>query len=132
MYNHLLGPSGGSTPGGASGTIQYNNGGVLGGITGSSWDGAGSFVVDTGTVTTNKPINFKQTWNNAATVFTGFQLDVTNTALSLASRLFDFKLGSTSILFYRITDSFITANTSLSVVGNITFVDAGYVQTNTR
>jgi hypothetical protein len=32
-------PAGGSDPGGAAAELQYNNAGVLGGVTGSTWDG---------------------------------------------------------------------------------------------
>lgn len=37
-----------------------------------------------------------QTWNNAATVFTGVLFDVTNTASNIASKLFDFQVGGVS------------------------------------
>ena len=54
------------------------------------------------TVTTSNPVlNLSQTWNNAATTFTGIKLNVTNTASSAASLLMDLQLGGASLLNVR-------------------------------
>jgi hypothetical protein len=42
-----------------------------------------------GTITTSQPLTLTQTWNNAATTFTGLQVNVTDTASNAASLLMD-------------------------------------------
>ena len=51
-----------------------------------------------GSVTVNSPMLITQTWNNAATTFTGLQLNVTNTASGASSLLADFQVGGSSKL----------------------------------
>ena len=70
----------GSTPGGSDGTVQYNEGGVL--------KGNSDFTVD-------------PDWNDAATVFTGLKLNVTDTASAASSSLLDLQKGGTSM--FRVT-----------------------------
>ena len=65
----------GSTPGGTDGTIQYNDGGVL--------EGNSDFTVD-------------PDWNDAATVFTGLKLNVTDTASAAGSKLLDLQANGTN------------------------------------
>jgi len=60
---------------GANGTIQYNDAGTL--------KGNSDFVVD-------------PDWNDAATVFTGLKLNVTDTASAAGSKLLDLQVGGTS------------------------------------
>lgn len=49
--------------------------------------------VPLGTVTTSKPLEVTQTWNNAAVTFTGLKFDATDTASAAASKLFDLQVG---------------------------------------
>jgi hypothetical protein len=59
----------------------------------------GSLSITGGTVTANNPVlSATQTWNNAAVTFTGWQLDVTDTASNAASLLMDLRVGGVSAL----------------------------------
>ena len=69
----------GSTPGGTDGAVQYNEGGVL--------KGNSDFTVD-------------PDWNDAATVFTGLKLNVTDTASAAGSKLLDLQVNGTSKVRY--------------------------------
>lgn len=68
------------------------------GISVSVAGGSGSALsLSGGTVTANAPlISGTQTWNNGAVAFTGFFLNVTNTASTAASKLIDLQVGGTS------------------------------------
>ena len=53
--------------------------------------------VRTGTITSNVSIlNLTSTWNNAAVTFNSFTLNITNTASTVSSTLFDWQVGGTS------------------------------------
>jgi len=80
---------------GANGTIQYNDAGTNAGDSGLLYDAtSGSLSVGGKTVTTDAPvINLSQTWNNAATTFTGLKLNVTDTASLADSNLLDLQVG---------------------------------------
>jgi len=90
---------GGGTPGGSDTQVQFNDGGSFAGDSGLTYDdAAGALTVGGKTVTTDAPIiNLSQTWNNAATTFTGLKLNVTNTASAAASNLLDLQAGGTSL-----------------------------------
>jgi len=92
---------GGGTPGGSDTQVQFNDGGSFAGDSGLTYDdAAGALTVGGKTVTTDAPIiNLSQTWNNAATTFTGLKLNVTNTASAGDSKLLDLQSGGTSKLF---------------------------------
>ena len=49
-----------------------------------------------GTVSENTPLNITQTWNASGTAFTGFRLNVTDTASAAASLLMDLQVGGAS------------------------------------
>jgi hypothetical protein len=58
---------------------------------------AAPVVLGSGTLTASAPIlDLTQTWNNAAVTFTGFKLNVTDTASAAASLLMDIQLAGTS------------------------------------
>lgn len=82
---------GGGTPGGSDTQIQFNDGGSFGGDSGFTFNKTTKAVTLGGaTVTTSAPVlDLAQTWNNAATTFTGLKLNVTNTASNAASMLID-------------------------------------------
>lgn len=86
----------GATPGGSSGSIQYNNAGALGGF--GSWDGS-AFSVDSGTLTATHPFLLSQTWNDAGVNFEGFVVDITNTASGGSSRLLTLKRGGVEQIY---------------------------------
>jgi hypothetical protein len=79
---------------------------------GSSVPNTGRFTTLTannGTLTASAPVlDLAQTWNNAATTFTGLRLDITNTTSGSASRLLELLVGGVN----RFT---VTANASGSV-----------------
>lgn len=57
----------------------------------------GSAGLNAATVTTSKPLlNHAQTWNDGAVTFTGWKLNVTNTASAAASLLVDLQVGGAS------------------------------------
>ena len=89
---------GGGTPGGSDTQVQFNDGGAFAGDSGLAYDDtAGALTVGGKTVTTDAPIlNLSQTWNNAATTFTGLKLDVINTASAADSKLFDLQVNGSS------------------------------------
>lgn len=59
----------------------------------------GPLSITGGTATTNTPVlSATQTWNNAAVTFTGWQLNVTDTASNAASLLMDLQVGGVSRL----------------------------------
>lgn len=52
-----------------------------------------------GTVTTSTPVlDGTQTWNASGVVFTGYKLNITNTASATGSMLMDLQIGGNSIL----------------------------------
>jgi hypothetical protein len=58
---------------------------------------SGSLTLTTGTITASTPAwSATQTWNNAATTFTGLLLNVTNTASNANSLFADFQVGGVS------------------------------------
>jgi len=59
----------------------------------------GPLTLTGGTITTSTPvIDATQTWNNAATTFTGIRFDVTDTASAAGSLLMDLRVGGSSAL----------------------------------
>lgn len=57
----------------------------------------GSLSITGGTITANNPVlSATQTWNNAAVTFTGWQLNVTDTASNANSLLMDLQVGGAS------------------------------------
>ena len=88
---------------GSSGQVTYNSSGVQAGDSGLTYDdAAGALTVGGKTVTTDAPIiNLSQTWNNAATTFTGLKLNVTNTASAAGSNLLDLQVGGVSAVQVR-------------------------------
>lgn len=117
-----LGPSGANsltlnTNGSARMTFLSGGNAGIGTITpGATLD------VQSGTITTAVPaINMTQTWNNAATTFTGLLSNVTNTASNAASKLFDFQVGGVSALNYVASAG---GNATGTLTGDGTFVFA--------
>ena len=98
---------GGGTPGGSDTQVQFNDGGSFAGDSGLTYDdAAGALTVGGKTVTTDAPIiNLSQTWNNAATTFTGLKLNVTNTASAAASNLLDLQVGGVTLVDFNPTNS---------------------------
>ena len=57
-------------------------------------------VLDGGTVTTSAPlIDASQTWNAAGVTFTGWKLNITNTASASGSKLVDWQVGGASVQY---------------------------------
>ena len=83
---------------GTSLQVQYNNAGAFGGMSGTSWDDTNRALTVTGaTITTSNPVlNLSQTWNAAGVTFTGYKLNVTDTASATASLLADLQVGGVS------------------------------------
>ena len=96
----IVGLGGGAaTPGGSDTQVQFNDGGSFAGDSGLTYnDIAGALTVGGKTATTDAPIlNLSQTWNNAATTFTGLKLNVTDTASAADSKLLNLQRTGTSI-----------------------------------
>lgn len=55
-----------------------------------------NIALNSGTITGSSPLVFNQTWNNAATTFTGIQSNITDTASNAASLLMDLQVGGVS------------------------------------
>lgn len=78
--------------------VMFNDGGVLAGDSGFTFNKTNN-TVDLGgaTVTASDPVmDLSQTWNNASVPFTGFKFNVTDTASEANSKIVDFLLGGTS------------------------------------
>ena len=82
---------------GSSLTLQYNNAGSFGGMSGTSWDDTNRSLTVTGaTVTTSNPVlNLSQTWNAGAVTFDGIKFNATNTASATTSTLIRLQSGGT-------------------------------------
>lgn len=78
----------------------------------------GPLSITGGTATANVPVlNATQTWNNAAVTFTGWQLNVTDTASNANSLLMDLQVGGTGR--FRVTKSgWMIIGSDLSSVGS--------------
>jgi len=89
---------GGGSPGGSDTQVQFNDGGAFGGDAGLAFNKtSGSLTVGGKTVTTTAPVaDLTQTWNASGTTFTGFNLNVTDTASAAGSLLADFQVGGVS------------------------------------
>ena len=87
-----------ASPGGSTLQPQYNAAGSFAGMAGVSWDDTNRAETRTGaTVTTSNPVqSFTQTWNAAGVTFTGWKLNVTNTASASGSLLADWQVGGVS------------------------------------
>lgn len=78
----------------SAGTLSASGGGLPTGVS-SPGDGALDFA--TGTLTASRPsLNVSQTWNADAVAFTGWRLNITDTASAAGSMLIDLQLGGAS------------------------------------
>jgi hypothetical protein len=97
----IFGGGGGSTaPGGSNTQVQFNDSSAFGGSSGFTFDKTNIAITLGGaTVTTSNPLlNTTQTWNAGGVTFTGWKLNVTDTASAAASLLMDLQVGGTSKL----------------------------------
>lgn len=97
----LLGPGDiaiSANPAGSGTEPQYRNGSSFGAMSGVSWDDTNRAETRTGaTVTASHPVqSFTQIWNNGAVPFTGWKLNITDTASSSASTLVDLQINGTT------------------------------------
>lgn len=118
------GTSGGGTPGGSSGQLQYNDSSAFGGMSGTSWNDTNRTLGITGaTVTTSNPIlDISQTWNGSGVDFVGTRISITNTASATRSVVFRAQVGGTPVFDVR-TDNSICIGNSFS--GNQWGITAG-------
>jgi hypothetical protein len=88
------------TNGGAAGRLLFDTGSFVQESSGLTWDNTNKALTITGgtlTGATSYPVlNLSQAWNNAATVFTGLKLNITNTASAAGSLLMDLQVGGLS------------------------------------
>jgi hypothetical protein len=91
-------PASGGTPAGSTGQPQYNSAGAFGAMTGVVWtDATKNWALTAGTVTTSQPMmSFQQGWNNAATTFVGYDININYTAAGAGSSMFTIRDGSTN------------------------------------
>jgi hypothetical protein len=116
---------GAGSPGGSVGELQFNNTGVFGGTAGLSWDSVNqALTLASGILTSSAPmLSTTQTWNNAATTFTGLLSNVTDTASAVGSLLMDLQVGGVSKMSVRkdgiLTVPFQVSTNMLLASGNI-------------
>ena len=89
------GGSGGS-PGGSNTQIQYNNSGSFGGASGLTTDGTSLTVAGGSQTTAYTPLTTTETWNGSGVVFKANTVNVTDTASSVLSGLFEGEYGGTT------------------------------------
>jgi hypothetical protein len=54
-------------------------------------------ILDSGTLTASNPVEqLSQTWNNSGTTFTGYKINITDTASTTASLIADYQVGGSS------------------------------------
>ncbi len=84
--------------GGNDKSILFDKAGVVGEDIGFTFDYTNKALVLSGaTITASHPVmDLSQTWNNVAVTFTGFRLNVTNTASDAGSLLLDLQVGGSS------------------------------------
>lgn len=84
-----------TSPGGSDTQPQYNAAGSFVGMAGVAWDDTNRAETRTGaTVTTSNPVqSFTQTWNSGGVTFTGFKVNITDTASAAGSLVADFQVG---------------------------------------
>jgi hypothetical protein len=109
---------------------QNNSGTAL-----SFIDSSGSLNVNSGTITASDPaINITQTWNNAAVVFSGLDISITDAASQATSTLINAKVGGTSNFYvwrsgavFSAAGTFYGVNTNNSIaVSNVfTYTSSG-------
>ena len=106
---------GSGSPGGSDTQVQFNDGGAFGGDSGFTFnkttnlatltgtDGASSLLIASGSQTgsSSPALSITQTWNNAATTFTGILVNITNTASATALMLLDLQVGGSSKFYVR-------------------------------
>jgi len=109
----------GIVPGGSY-HIMYNDGSRL--SAGSSFTynpNYGSVVLTGGNITTTTPyqvLNLSQTWNNASGIYTGIQLNITDTNSSASSKLVDLQVDTTTVVDV-FKDGAVTLNSGYTVSG---------------
>jgi hypothetical protein len=85
-----------ASPGGSTTQLQYNNAGAFAGASGLTTNGT-ELTIASGTKTASAPLlDMSQTWNNAAVIFTGLKLNVTDTTSVVGSLLMDLQVGTVS------------------------------------
>ena len=100
--------------------IMYNDGSRL--SAGSSFTynpNYGSVVLTGGNITTTTPyqvLNLSQTWNNASGIYTGIQLNITDTNSSASSKLVDLQVDTTTVVDV-FKDGAVTLNSGYTVAG---------------
>lgn len=83
---------------------------------------SGPLSITGGTATANAPVlNATQTWNNAAVTFTGWQLNVTDTASNAASLLMDLQVGGVGFFGVQKDGKVLAGDGSGSTVGGYRF-----------
>jgi hypothetical protein len=126
---------------GVNGTLPVANGGT--GVTTST--GTGSVVLSNaptlttatfaaGTISTSTPNTITQTWNNAAVVFSGLDISITDAASQATSTLINAKVGGTSNFYvwrsgavFSAAGTFYGTNTnnSIAVSNSFTYTSSG-------
>jgi len=109
----------GIVPGGSN-LIMYNDGSRLAAGSSFTYDpNYGSVVLTGGNITTTTPypvLNLSQTWNNASGIYTGVQLNITNTNSDASSKLVDLRVNNTTIFDVYRTGA-VTLNAGYTVSG---------------
>jgi hypothetical protein len=90
---------GGGSPGGSDTQVQFNDGGAFAGASGWTWNKTtNTMTLASGTQTISNPAQVvTQTWNASGVTFTGWRLNVTDTASAAASLLAEWQVNGTVV-----------------------------------
>jgi hypothetical protein len=113
--------------GGSAGDLLYTDGTDLEAAGGVTYNGPGQLALVLGTITTNKiGLSITGTWDASGTTFDApLLVDITNTASNVASLLFDFQVGGSSILTLSAASSLTNSPPVLSLTGGVIELGAG-------
>lgn len=92
------GGTGRTTLPGSTTQILFNDAGAYAAAAGLAWDKTtNTLTISSGTRTANAPVqSLSQTWNSSGVTFTGWRLNITDTASAAASLLMDLQVGGAS------------------------------------
>lgn len=81
--------------------VLFNDGGALAGDSGFTFNKTNNTInLGGATVTASDPVlDLSQTWNNSGVAFTGWKFNVTNTASSASSKVFDLQVDGVSKVY---------------------------------
>lgn len=103
--------------------LLYDNAGTLGETAGITFVGTGQILHAAGTITTSSQpgVSITQTWNDGAVAFSGFKINITNTASASTAKPIDLQVGGNTF-FSSSTDGAILVNQRTGAISTSSFV----------